>query len=300
MAQYSTINDTFEDDETRRLCRVCGFGCLGFLVLTSFIALCTSFVVVAPAHACTYKTLGKVADTVLSPGVHIVTPFSSLDCFSLRKQLLETNNSVPTQEGLTVYLDVAILFALDRSKVKTIYVTVGPDYVHNIIEPELASAIRSLTAEQDAKALYTSGRQHIQDELMTTLTVKFDPYGIRLEDVLLKSIKLPDLLVDAIEAKARAEQEADQMQFVLQKEQSEAERKKIEAQGIAAFQQIVSEGISPQLLQWKGIEATEKFATSANTKIVIVGNSGDSLPVLLSSDTPSQGAQPGSTPPVGM
>jgi len=185
--------------------------------------------------------------------------------------------------GLSVDLDVAIVFALRADRVREMYLKVGPDYVTIIIAPELASAVRGLTAEHDANALYTSARHELQDSLQAALTEKFDePYGIVLYDVLLKSIKLPELVLTAIESKAKADQEAQQMEFVLNKERAEANRKRIEAQGIADFQNIVSQGISAQLLQWKGIEATGKFATSPNTKIVLVGNSGDSLPVILS------------------
>merc|ERR1711998_830030 len=108
--------------------------------------------------------------------------------------------------------------------------------------------------------------------------------GIIVEDVLLKALKLPDQLSKAIELKAQAEQEAQRMEFVLAKEKQEAERKKIEAQGISDFQKIVSDGISPNLLKWKGIEATEKLARSDNAKIVIMGNGKDSLPVILGQD----------------
>merc|ERR1719399_443465 len=107
------------------------------------------------------------------------------------------------------------------------------------------------------------------------------PRGIVVEDVLLKAVRLPELLAHAIELKAQAEQESARMEFVLTKERQEAERKSVEAGGIASFQRIVSEGISPALLQWKGIEATEKLASSANAKMVIMGNGKDSLPVLL-------------------
>ena len=113
------------------------------------------------------------------------------------------------------------------------------------------------------------------------------PRGIIVEDVLLKDVELPSELSKSIELKAKAEQDAARMEFVLQKERQEADRKSIEAEGIAAFQRIVSEGISPNLLMWKGIEATEKLAESPNSKIVIMGNSGESLPVLLSADQQS-------------
>ena len=267
-------------------------GCI-CVVVSLFAALAlflfyTSFRVVAPANACVLKIFGHVHSDVLGQGVNVVLPFSTLSCFSLRKQLLETNNSVPTNEGLSVDLDVAIVFALKVSHVRTMYLDVGPDYVNTIISPELSSAIRGLTAAHDANALYTSARHVLQDELRAALTEKFDPFGLILHDVLLKSVTLPPLLLAAIEKKAKADQEAQQMEFVLVKERAEADRKRIEAQGIADFQNIVSQGISAQLLQWKGIEATEKFATSPNTKLVLVGNTGDSLPVLLSAGNGGQ------------
>ena len=111
---------------------------------------------------------------------------------------------------------------------------------------------------------------------------KLEPRGIIIEDVLLKDLRLPDMLARSIELKLETEQDAKQMVFVLEKERQEAERKAIEAQGIAAFQSIVSQGISSKLLQWKGIEATEKLANSPNAKLVVMGNNGSGLPVLLS------------------
>merc|ERR1712070_542402 len=160
--------------------------------------------------------------------------------------------------------------------------TLGVEFEKTLIMPELQSAVRGLTSEVSAKALYTSGRTDIRDKLVAELEAKLGPRGIILEDVLLKGIKLPEQLIKAIEIKAQAEQESARMEFVLSKEKQEAERKKVEAEGISSFQRIVSEGISAQLLQWKGIEATEKLAKSDNAKLVVMGNTKDSLPVLLS------------------
>merc|ERR1712146_411645 len=179
-------------------------------------------------------------------------------------------NIVPTQEGLNVELDVSLLYHIDLEKVRDIYLQLGEAYEETLIMPELQSAVRGLTSEVSAKALYTSGRTEIHDKLHKELTEKLTTRGIVLEDVLLKGIKLPKQLTDAIELKAQAEQESARMEFVLSKEKQEADRKKVEAQGISAFQKIVSEGISEQLLQWKGIEA-EKLANSKNSKIVVMG-----------------------------
>ena len=121
----------------------------------------------------------------------------------------------------------------------------------------------------------------VQKRLKAELVSALSPRGIVVEEVLLKAVRLPDLLAHAIELKAQAEQDSARMEFVLTKERQEAERKAVEAKGIAAFQRIVSEGISPALLQWKGIEATERLAESPNAKVVVIGSGKDGLPLIL-------------------
>ena len=137
----------------------------------------------------------------------------------------------------------------------------------------------------------------MQKKLKAELVSALSPRGVVVEEVLLKAVRLPDLLAHAIELKAQAEQESARMEFVLTKERQEAERKSVEARGIASFQRIVSEGISPAPLQWKGIEATEKLAESSNSKVVIMGNSKESLPVILGGDTAAASAASNTTPP---
>merc|ERR1712146_448210 len=184
-------------------------------------------------------------------------------------------NIVLTQEGLNVELDVSLLYHIDLLRVREIYLQLGEAYEETLIMPELQSAVRGLTSEVSAKALYTSGRTEIHDKLHKELTEK---------------------LTAPIELKAQAEQESARMEFVLSKERQEADRKKVEAAGISAFQKIVSEGISSQLLQWKGIEATERLANSNNAKIVVMGNTKDSLPVLLSTASDEAGAAANAAP----
>ena len=242
------------------------------------------FVVVPPGEVGVVTTLGKMNPDPLEPGLALRNPISSVQLFSTKTQLSEEQNFVPTKEGLTVELDTALLYRIDSASVPQLLQSVGERFADVIIKPEVRSIVRGLTSKSEAKALYTSGRDELQRELKAELADALKTRGIIVEDFLLKAIKLPDQLVRAIELKAQAEQEAQRMEFVLQKEQQEAERKKIEAQGIADFQKIVSDGISPNLLKWKGIEATEKLAKSPNSKIVIMGNSKDSLPVILGQD----------------
>ena len=177
---------------------------------------------------------------------------------------------------------VRSLFRLDPDKAAELYSQIGQNYIEVVIKPEAASATRGLTSESYAKDLYTSGRSTIQTALREELSSSLGPRGIIVEDVLLKDITLPKQLSDAIEAKVKADQESQRMEFVLSKEKQEAQRKAIEAQGIADFQRIVSTGISDELLRWKGVEATERLADSCNSKVVIMGNSANGLPVILS------------------
>jgi len=254
------------------------------------VLLNASITIVPPAHIGVLVTLGHVHETTLPSGFHLCNPLADVVTFSTKTSLFEQQNHVPTREGLTVDLDTAVLFRIDQSRVRDIYITLGVDFVHVVLEPELASAVRGLTSESEAKALYTSDRAEIQRKLKADLQKTLEPRGILLEDVLLKAVALPRQLIDSIELKAKAEQDAGRMKFVLAKERQEAERKSIEAKGIAEFQRIVSEGISPALLQWKGIEATEKLAESPNSKVVIMGNSKESLPVILGADAVSSPA----------
>ena len=237
--------------------------------------------IIDPASVAVLTIFGKLDNDSLGPGLHFVNPVASVTTFSLKTQLLEQANHVPTKEGLTVELDVACLFHITAEKVRDVFLTLGANYQSTIIEPELASAVRGLTSDSEASALYTSGRAEMQAKLLEELQGALSPRGITVENVLLKAVVLPQLLKESIEKKVSAEQDSERMQFILSKERQEAQRKTIEAQGIADYQRIVSVNITAALLQWKGIEATQKISESQNTKVVFVGNSASSLPVIL-------------------
>merc|ERR1711862_156222 len=267
-------------DSFRLKSQICGL----LSIIAAFIVLVGLFncsFVIHPGEIGIVVTFGHAASYF--PGLHYRIPYvSELIRMSAKTQLLEEENLIPTKEGLAVTLDTAVLFRLNTTLAADLYTKVGKDYVEVLIKPEASSAVRGLTSESDAKALYSSGRNAIQDSVKTELIEKLTKKGIIIEDVLLKDIKLPDELTKSIELKAQAEQDSARMEFELQKEKLEAQRK-AEAQGIADFQRIVSQGISEELLQWKGIEATTAFAESVNTKIVLIGNSKEGLPVILSS-----------------
>jgi regulator of protease activity HflC (stomatin/prohibitin superfamily) len=224
---------------------------------------------------------GRVTGETLPEGIHLVNPLKSVQKLSVQTQSVKESANVPSNEGLILALDTSLLFRLDKDKAAFVYQTVGDNYAEKIVEPTLRAAIRASTSAHSANALYTNARELVQQQIQDELKSQLAPRGVIVENVLLRDVQLPAMLKGSIEAKQQAEQDALRMSFILQKEKQEAERKRIEAQGIADFQKIVAAGISPQLLEWKGIEATEKLATSANAKVVIIGNPKNGLPLVL-------------------
>ena len=209
---------------------------------------------------------------------------ANVEKMSIKTQELKELMNVPSQEGLSVELEISLLYKLDAVKANEIYKTVGPNYVEIILVPQFRSVVRGVTARYEAKALYTASRERLAGEIVSELEKLVGPRGITVEQAALRQIKLPPRLTQSIEEKLQAEQESQRMAFILLKEEQEADRKRIEAKGIADFQDIVSKGISEQLLKWKGIEATEKLANSQNSKVVIIGAGKEGLPIILGSD----------------
>lgn len=239
------------------------------------------FRTVPAGHVGIKDFFGQVSSRTLLPGINVVMPLTRVVKMSVQTQEVKEVAEVPSQEGLLVTLETSLLFQLDPLKAADIYRTVGADYIGTIVEPQFRSAIREVTASYEAKALYSAEREKIAGEIFSLFRRLAGERGIVVQQVLLRRIALPAVVANAIQEKLRREQEAEQMKFVLQKEQQEAERKRIEAQGIADFQRIVAQGISSQLLEWKGIEATEKLAASSNSKIVVIGNPKSGLPIIL-------------------
>jgi regulator of protease activity HflC (stomatin/prohibitin superfamily) len=235
--------------------------------------------VIPAGHVGVKDLFGRVSPNVLHPGVNLVLPFTRVIKMSIKTLELKETAEVPSKEGLIMDLEVSLLHKLDPSKAPEVYRTVGADYTSVIVEPQIRSAIREITASYDAKALYSSEREKIAEEIFSLFAKMSSARGIIAESVLLRKIGLPDVVANAIQEKLRREQEAEQMKFVLQKEEQEAERKRIEAKGLADFQKISD--FTDAYLRWTGIEATEKLAQSPNSKVVIIGSGKDGLPIIL-------------------
>ncbi|MDR3666614.1 MAG: prohibitin family protein [Ignavibacteriaceae bacterium] len=254
------------------------------LIVAIIIAVMQFWTIIPAGHVGVVDFLGSVSDNTLKPGINLVNPMATVVKFDARTQELKETMNVPSKEGLTVTLEISLLYSLSFEYANRIYKTVGENYVETILVPQFRSVVRGVTANYDAKALYTAERETLASRIETELSRLVKSRGITLEAAALRQITLPPGLTASIEEKLKADQESQRMQFVLLKESQEADRKRIEAKGIADFQDIVSKGISEQLLKWKGIEATEKLAESPNSKVVIIGSGKEGLPIILGGD----------------
>lgn len=212
---------------------------------------------------------GKLRENTLPSGMYGHGPFTRIIKVPVSTVNLAINADLPTQEGLTVHTEMSILYRIKKDSVNMVLKTVGENYENVYVLPVFRSVVRDVSARFMAKDLHTSERAKIERVIKEEMDRNLAGKGILIENVLLKSVKLPNELSVAIEQKLRAEQEAFRMQFVLDREKQEAERKKIEAAGIRDAQKIISEGLNPLLLNWKSIEAFKELSKSNNAKVII-------------------------------
>lgn len=271
-SKLKQYNETFRQGRTISLLLAVVFGLIAF----------TRFLTVIPAgNVGVVDFFGSVSDKTLRSGINFRNPFARITKMSIKTQQAYEDMEVPSKEGLTIKISISALYHLDPEKAAEVYKTVGPNYEEVILRPQFRSVCRGVTAGYEAKALYTSQREILAKTIYEDLVKLVAARGVIVESTPLRNIDLPRKVTDAIEDKLKAEQESQRMEFILTKEKQEAERKRIEAKGISDFQNIVAQGISEPLLRWKGIEATEKLASSPNAKMVIIGSGKDGLPVIL-------------------
>ena len=247
-----------------------------------FLALIQCFTQVPAGHVGVVDFFGIVSEKTLPAGINVVNPLARVVKYSIQTKELKETLQVLSREGLTIGLEVSALYRLNPDSAARVYKTVaGGDYETIILIPQFRSICRSVTASFQASALYSTERERLGSSIQEELAKTVAPRGVTIENTPIRNVALPVQLTEAIEQKQRADQESQRMEFILTKEKQEADRKRIEAKGIADFQTIVAAGISEQLLRWKGIEATEKLANSQNTKVIIVGAGKDGLPIIM-------------------
>lgn len=236
---------------------------------------------------------GSVQPDVLESGLHLINPLLDVTDFDIQTQnytMSAIHNEgaqegddairVLSNDGLEVVIDLTVLYRITPVDAPTIFKQIGVNYTDKIVRPVTRTRIRDNAVYYDAVALYSTKRNEFQQRIFKSIEEDFKARGLVLEQLLIRNINLPASVKATIESKINAEQDAQKMTFVLQKEKQEAERKRVEAQGIADYQKIISSGLTDKQLQYEQIKAQKEIATSPNTKIIFMGKG--SAPVILS------------------
>ena len=250
------------------------------------------FLVILPAgEVGVIEVFGKIQEKPLNSGIHWISPVAKVTKFSTRLQDIKETVTATSKEGLNLTLDVSLQYKINAQQAGMVYETIGTDE-EEILIPRFRSIIRQITASYDARDIYGEKRDLVAQTLREDMNKSLTSLGFVVEEVLLRNVILPEAIQKAIEQKLEAEQESQKQQFVnekerqaiafdLEKAKQEATRKKIEAQGIADSQRLLSQGLTEQLIQLKAIEATQKLAESENSKVIIIGGGENQLPLLL-------------------
>jgi regulator of protease activity HflC (stomatin/prohibitin superfamily) len=235
---------------------------------------------------------GSVQNSTLASGLHIINPLFDVQRLDIKTQnytMSAIHNEgakegddairVLTSDGLEVVMDMTVLYKVVASEAPDILRSTGIDYTDKIVRPLTRTMIRDNAVYYDAVSLYSTKRDEFQARIFKSIEIDFKKRGLLLEQLLIRNITLPQAVRTSIEQKISAEQDAQKMQFVLQKERQEAERKRVEAQGISDYQRIISESLTDRQLQYESIKAQLEVAKSTNAKVIIMGKAG--APVIL-------------------
>ena len=278
----------------RSVPNVSGFSRVGTMVAVGFILLgiiTSSFVQIDAGYVGVTKLFGKVQPTILNSGLHFINPFYEVQRLDVRTQNYTMSGitdeghksgddaiRVLTADGLEVTIDLSVLYHIMPSEAPRLIRETGSDYQDKIVRPISRTKIRDNAVYYEAVALYSTKRDEFQARIFKTIDDEFKRRGLLLENLFVRNITLPAAVKGSIEQKIQAEQDAQKMQFVLQKERQEADRKRVEAQGIADYQRIISESLTDRQLQYEQIKATMEIAKSQNAKVIMMGKG---TPVIL-------------------
>ncbi len=251
---------------------------------------------VEPGEVGVQTLFGKVQETILESGLNVVNPMVDVVTFNIKTQNYTMSSirdegeqstddaiRVLSKDGLEVVIDLTILYKALPAKTPEILSKIGVEYQAVVIRPMARTQIRNNAVYYDAVSLYSTRRDEFQDRIFKGIEKDFAERGIVLEELLVRNITLPESVKKAIESKINAEQEAQKMEFVLQKEMQEAERKRVEAQGISDYQKIMALTLTDKQLQYETIKANRDISLSPNTKIIIMGGKGNQ-PIMLNAD----------------
>ena len=256
-----------------------------FVLIALVVLISKSAITIASGEAgVLYKTFGGGVVTDKPPmgeGFHLVAPWNNVFVYEVRQQELFEKMKVLSSNGLEIQIDASAWYQPVRNNLGVLHQNLGKNYLDRVIKPAIRSAARSVVGRYTPEQLYSSKRDAIQDEIFEETKNILDKQNVQLNDVLVRDVTLPNTIKDAIERKLKQEQESLEYEFRLVTAAKEADKVRIEAQGKADANKILSASLTDKILQDKGIDATLKLSESPNTKIVIVGSGDSGLPLIL-------------------
>ena len=258
------------------------------LIILGVLSKC--FVQIGAGEVGVKKLFGKIQPEVLTSGLHFVNPLLEIEKADIRTQNYTMSGVTDeghktgddgiralTADGLEINLDLTVLYRVIPSEAPRLIRETGNDYQEKIVRPIARTKIRDMAVYYDAVSMFSIKRDEFQAKIFKGIEDEFKKRGLLLENLLVRNITLPASVKNVIEQKIQAEQEAQKMQFVLQKEKQEAERKRVEAQGITDYQRILNENLSDKQLQYENIKALKEIALSPNAKVIIMGKGNNPL-----------------------
>ncbi|MBL4653628.1 MAG: prohibitin family protein [Flavobacteriales bacterium] len=257
-----------------------GVGILFFIIMFGR----SSFIILEPTErGILFKkyTTGLDIETIYGEGLNIVAPWNSMIIYDVSEQKLEERMDVLSSDGLSIDIDVSVRFHPNASEIGELYQGFKIDYQDKLVRQELRAAVRKVVGRYTPEELYSTKREEIETTIREYAEDVLTRNHVVLRALLIRSIKLPQSIQQAIESKLRQEQESLAYKYRLDKELSEAERKRIAAEGEATANKIINNSLTPSLLRMRGIEATTELAKSPNTKTIIIGSGKDGLPLIL-------------------
>ena len=242
------------------------------------------FVTIEPGeNGVLFKKFGGGLDKemVYGQGFHVIAPWNTMHVYDVRLKDTFEKMEVLSKNGLSIKIDLSFRYQPVADSIGFLHDGIGKNFLESIIKPEIRSVTREVIGNYLPEELYSTKREAIEDEIFELTRENIEAKYIRLDAILIRDVTLPLTLQTAIEQKLKQEQESLEYEFKIDKARKEAERKEIEARGISEFQKIITRTITPQLLKWKGIEATQEIAKSPNSKVVVIGNGEGDLPIIL-------------------
>ena len=268
--------------ENQGLSKAMVIGIVGLIFIVLFGS--SMFYTVDPGEkGILFKKFGGGLDkeTIYGQGFQVIAPWNDMFVYDVKIHETFEKMEVLSKNGLSIKIDLSFRYMPIQEQIGYLHDEIGRNYLERIIKPEIRSVTREVIGNYLPEELYSTKREAIEDEIEELTRDKVEVKYLTLDAILIRDVTLPLTLRNGIEKKLVQEQESLEYEFKIDKARKEAERKEIEANGIATFQQIVNRTITPQLLKWKGVEATQEISKSTNAKVIVIGNGDGDLPIIL-------------------